>query len=116
MDDFTYDGVRNPCWAIRSEGVNLTGRMWIQCEVHFTSGPQSGRWSAIVIEHDNTESSSQNEIYQRCVGGEFGPLADLPPVDHSEVELCEMHRRAANRQVCIDPIRVGMGPSESVPD
>lgn len=109
MDDFEYSDIRNPAWAIRAEGVNLTGRMWLWCEVFFTSGSQIGRWSAIVIEHDNTDSPAMNEIYTRCMSGEFGLIAELPPEDMPIGTHMESQRLAGLRKPCIDLDNCGMG-------
>lgn len=64
----SYSQVKNPQWA----DIDKTK---INCEVNFE---HLGEEFVIFTANPNDIYQHSKEIFERCIKGEFGPIADLP--------------------------------------
>lgn len=83
-----YKNVTNPKWADQAHTV-------IECIVDFVEyGPSP--FGA----HPNDIETHGREIYQRCINGEFGPIAEfVPPPEPTNEEKASFVRMIRNQKL-----------------
>lgn len=82
-----YTIVQNPVWADKEHTI-------INCEVNFNSLPEE----FVSFTASSTDSEPHGvEIYNKCIAGDFGVIADYTPIVKTAEELAASGRSQRNR-------------------